>query len=97
MSRKVIYTDSADMTSTIFGTFDSNTTKVEQKFEVRIYNKKLENTDGDAIIIEGAADENVEKAYKAVSFMKSMSAGGDQLSGQTVDYIIGMVGDGSEE
>ena len=41
MSRKVIYTDSADMTSTIFGTFDSNTTKVEQKFEVRIYNKKI--------------------------------------------------------
>lgn len=96
MPRKVIYTDSAEMTATIFGTFDSNTTKVEQKFEVRIYNKKLENTDGDAIIIEGTVDNNVDKAYKAISFMKNMSAGGDQLSGQTVDYVIGMIGDGSE-
>ncbi len=96
MPRKVIYTDSAEMTATIFGTFDSNTTKVEQKFEVRIYNKKLENTDGDAIIIEGTDDHNVDKAYKAISFMKNMSAGGDQLSGQTVDYVIGMIGDGSE-
>ena len=96
MPRKVIYTDSAEMTATIFGTFDSNTTKVEQKFEVRIYNKKLENTDGDAIIIEGTVDHNVDKAYKAISFMKNMSAGGDQLSGQTVDYVIGMIGDGSE-
>lgn len=97
MSRKVIYTDSADMTATIFGTFDANLQKVEQKFEVRIYNKKLENTDGDAIIIEGANDDRVDKAYKAVEFMKNMSAGGDRLSEQTVDYIIGMVGDGSED
>ena len=96
MSRKVIYTDSAEMTATIFGAFDSNLQKVEQKFEVRIYNKKNESTDGDAIIIEGANDSSVEKAAKAVEFMKNMSAGGDRLSEQTVDYIIGMVIDGSE-
>ena len=97
MSRKVVYTNSADMTATIFGTFDANLQKVEQKFEVRIFNKKLENTDGDAIIIEGATDERVEKAARAVEFMKNMSAGGDRLSEQTVDYIIGMVSDGSED
>lgn len=97
MPRKVIYTDSADMTATIFGPFDSNLQKVEQRFEVRIYNKKLENTDGDVIIIEGTIEDNIEKARKAVEFMKNMSAGGDQLSEQTVDYIIGMVGDGSED
>lgn len=97
MARKVIYTNSADMTATIFGTFDTNLQKVEQKFEVRIFNRKLENTDGDAIIIEGTADDRVEKAARAVEFMKNMSAGGDRLSEQTVDYIIGMVGDGSED
>ncbi len=96
MARKVIYTDSAEMTATIFGTFDSNLQKVEQNFEVRIYNKKNENTDGDAVIVEGANDANVEKASKAVEFMKKMCAGGDRLSQQTVDYIIGMVSDGSE-
>ena len=97
MPRKVIYTDSTDMTATVFGTFDVNIQKVEQRFEVRIYNKKLENTDGDAVIIEGTTDDRVEKAYKAIEFMRNMSAGGDQLSEQTVDYIIGMVGDGSED
>ena len=97
MPRKVIYTDSVDMTSTVFGAFDANVQKIEQKFEVRIYNKKLENTDGDAVIIEGTQDDGVNKAYKALEFMRNMSAGGDQLSEQTVDYIIGMVADGSED
>lgn len=96
MSRKVIYTDSAEMTATIFGTFDMNLQKVEQKFEVRVYNKRNENTEGDAIIIEGANDSSVDKAYKAIEFMKNMSSGGDRLSEQTVDYIIGMVSDGGE-
>lgn len=97
MSRKVVYTNSADMTATIFGAFDANLQKVEQRFEVRIFNKKLENTEGDAVIIEGATDERVEKAARAVEFMKNMSAGGDRLSEQTVDYIINMVDDGSED
>ena len=97
MPRKVLYTDSAAMTATIFGTFDINLQKVEEKFEVRIYNNALEHTEGDAVIIEGTNAENVEKAYKAVEFMKNMCAGGDQLSDQTVDYIIGMVNDGSED
>ena len=96
MARKVIYTDSAEMTATIFGTFDSNLQKVEQSFGVRIFNKKNENTDGDAIIIEGANETDVDKASSAVDYMKKMSAGGDRLSEQTVDYIISMVSDGSE-
>ena len=97
MPRKVIYTDSSAMTGAVFGTFDANIQKIEQTFEVRIYNNALEHTEGDAVIIEGTREENVEKAYKAVEFMKNMSAGGDQLSEQTVDYIIGMVNDGSED
>lgn len=97
MPRKVLYTDSAAMTSTIFGTFDINLQKIEQKFEVRIYNNALEHADGDAVIIEGPRDDNVEKAYKAMEFLKNMCAGGDHLSGQTVDYIISMVSDGSED
>ena len=97
MPRKVIYTDSAAMTSTVFGTFDINLQKIEQKFEVRIYNNALEHTEGDAVIIEGPNDDNVEKAYKALEFLKNMCAGGDHLSAQTVDYIIGMVSDGSED
>ncbi len=97
MPRKVIYTDSAAMTAMIFGPFDINLQKVEQAFEVRVYNNALEHAEGDAVIIEGTVDANVEKAYRAVEFMKNMSAGGDSLSDQTVDYIIGMVNDGSED
>lgn len=97
MSRKVVYTDSHTMTATIFGTFDANLQKVEQTFEVRIYNNALQHTEGDAIIIEGAIEANVDKAGRALEFMKNMSAGGEQLSDQTVDYIIGMISDGSED
>ncbi len=97
MPRKVIYTNSSAMTATIFGPFDANLQKVEQTFEVRIYNNTLEHSEGDAVIIEGTLEANVDKAYKAVEFMKNMSAGGDRLSDQTVDYIIGMVNDGSED
>ncbi len=97
MPRKVIYTDSAAMTATIFGTFDINLQKIEQKFEVRIYNNALEHAEGDAVIIEGPVDDNVDKAHKAMEFLKNMCAGGDHLSAQTVDYIIGMVSDGSED
>ena len=97
MARKVIYTNSAAMTATIFGTFDINLQKVEEKFEVRIYNNALNHADGDAVIIEGLDSDNVDKAYKAVELMKNMCASGDQLSDQTVDYIISMVNDGSED
>lgn len=97
MPRKVIYTDSSDTTSMIFGPFDSNIEKLEARFEVRIFNKKQESTEGDAIIIEGVSDANVEKAYRAVEFMKTKFGGGEQLGEQTVDYIIGMVADGSED
>ncbi len=97
MPRKVIYTDSADTTAMLFGPFDANLNKLEQRFEVRIYNKKQESTEGDAVIIEGVSEAGVEKAYKAIEFLKNMVAGGDHLSEQTVDYIIGMVADGSED
>lgn len=97
MPRKVVYTDSSSMTLTIFGPFDTNLQKVERTFEVRIYNNALEHAEGDAVIIEGAVQENVDKAYKAVEFMKNMSVSGDRLSDQTVDYIIGMVNDGTDD
>ena len=74
MPRKVVYTDSSSMTLTIFGPFDTNLQKVERTFEVRIYNNALEHAEGDAVIIEGAVQENVDKAYKAVEFMKNMSS-----------------------
>ena len=97
MPRKVIYTDSSDTTAMIFGPFDCNIEKLEARFDVRIFNKKQESTEGDAVIIEGTSEANVEKAYRAVEFMKTKFGGGEQLGEQTVDYIIGMVADGSED
>ena len=97
MPRKVIYTDSSDTTAMIFGPFDCNIEKLEARFDVRIFNKKQAGTEGDAVIIEGTSEANVEKAYRAVEFMKTKFGGGEQLGEQTVDYIIGMVADGSED
>ena len=93
MPRKVIYTDSSDTTAMIFGPFDCNIEKLEARFDVRIFNKKQEDTEGDAVIIEGTSEANVEKAYRAVEFMKTKFGGGEQLGDkQTVDEI--QIGDG---
>ncbi|MBQ9428199.1 MAG: PhoH family protein [Clostridia bacterium] len=97
MAQKIIYTANAQITANLFGAFDSNIDRLEQVFSVRIYNQKQDGTAGDAVIIEGDDEGEVERAAKAVEMMKNMCDSGDALSTQSVDYIIAMVKEGSEK
>ena len=97
MAQKIIYTANAQITANLFGAFDSNIDRLEQVFSVRIYNQQQDGTAGDAAIIEGDDEGEVERAAKAVEMMKNMCDSGDALSTQSVDYIIAMVKEGSEK
>ena len=96
MAEKIIMTNSDESTSAIFGSFDSNIRKIEETFGVRVSNRNTTSTDGDAIIVSGE-QENVEKAAKALEYFKRMSGSGEAISDQSVDYVIGLVNDNSDE
>ena len=93
MSQKTIIVQDAEITKRIFGSFDRNTARLESEFSVRIYNRQDPSGIGDAILIEGA-DDNVAMAAEAVKYLKKIATLGEELSDQSVDYIIGMVSDG---
>ena len=93
MSQKTIIVQDAEITKRIFGSFDRNLSRLESEFSVRIYNRQDPSGIGDAILIEGA-DDNVARAFEAVKYLKKIATLGEELSDQSVDYIIGMVSDG---
>ncbi|MBQ7968294.1 MAG: PhoH family protein [Clostridia bacterium] len=96
MSEKVLLTDTFEQTSIIFGNFDTNVQMVENAFGVRITNRDTERTAGNAIVVSGE-QENVEKAYSALAYLKKMSVVDGSIGEQNVDYVINMVKDGKED
>jgi len=92
MIQKKIYTASAEITRRIFGSFDRNAGRLEEAFGIRIFNR-TEEGDGDCIILEGENDA-VARAADALSYLKKVASLGDEISDQSVDYVIGMVQDG---
>ena len=59
-------------------------------------NRNTDSTDGDAIVVTGEAD-NAEKAARTLEYLKHMSGAGELLSEQSVEYVIGLVKDNSDE
>ena len=55
MSQVVINVENNEITSRVFGCFDSNIKAIERAFEVRISNRRA--VDGDAIVIDGHEGE----------------------------------------
>ena len=96
MSEKIVMTNSNESTSAIFGMFDSNVKKIEDAFDVRVSNRNAESADGDAIVVKGEA-ESVDDAVRVLEYLKRMSGTGEALSEQSVDYVIGLVKDKTEE
>ncbi len=93
MSQKAIIVNDSEVTKRIFGMFDKNVSILENAFSVRIYNRTNSSSEGDAIVVDGS-DENVTKATEALKYLKKIASLGEELSEQSVEYIIGMVSDG---
>ncbi len=96
MAQKLLLMESDQTTAAIFGARDENIEKIETAFSVRIANRHPENSDGDALLIEGDR-EDAERAAKAIACLARMADAGGTLSEQSVDYVISMVADGAEE
>ena len=96
MAEKIVMTNSDESTAAIFGSFDSNIKKIEDAFDVRVSNRNAASSDGDAIVVSGDHD-GVDKASRTLEYLKRMSGSGESLSDQSVEYVIGLVKDDSDE
>ncbi len=97
MAEKVITTSSNDQTAAIFGASDANVRLLEERLQVTVRNTKGGDPEaGDAITISGG-EKDVGYAAAALEYLKRMTASGDAVNLQTVDYVIGMVRDGHGE
>ena len=94
MPEKIITTDSVDQTAKIFGELDANLERIESAFGVTIKARDGMSGAGNAVSISGDNLSCVEKAADALGYLKRMARLGDSLTPQSVDYVVGMVGDG---
>lgn len=97
MAQKLVWMDSDLSTASIFGTCDENVGRIEARFDVRISNRQAEGGTGDALLVEGEDQHNVERAACVIQYLGRMADAGGTLSAQSVDYVIAMVADGAEE
>jgi len=73
----------------VFGSFDENIRLIESQLSVSVVSRDNE------IKVSGEA-ENVMLAVKAIEGLLTLSARGERINAQTVQYIIGLVREGSE-
>ena len=92
MSEKIISTDSLEQTAHIFGAYDKNIRLVEKAFSVRVKNRDSLTAGGSSLVISG--DGDVHGAAKTVEYLKKLTKFEDELSEDTVSYVIGMMQNG---
>ena len=96
MTEKTLLTDTMEQTANIFGNFDMNTAMIEKAFGVTITNRESQTTAGDAIVVRGEDGEGVRCAFDVLEYLKGVAARGNEITGQTVEYIIGTVKGGEK-
>ena len=96
MNEKVLTTDTVEQTANIFGNFDMNVAMIEKAFGVSRTNRESQTTAGDSIAVRGEDSEGVHLAFSVLEYLKDMAARGNEITEQTVDYIIGTVRGGEK-
>ena len=96
MNEKTLLTDTMEQTANIFGNFDMNTAMIEKAFGVTITNRESQTTAGDAIVVRGEDGEGVRCAFDVLEYLKGVAARGNEITEQTVEYIIGTVKGGEK-
>ena len=96
MNERVLMTDTMEQTANIFGNFDMNVAMIEKAFGVTVTNRESQTTAGDAIVIRGEDGEGVNLAYDVLEYLKGVAARCNEITEQTVEYIIGTVRGGEK-
>lgn len=86
--------ETGDMTSKLFGSYDSHAKMIEEAFAVTLRNR--ENEEGNVILIEGEG-EGIHAAFDVLEYLKEIAARSEMLDEQSVRYVIGMVQSGHGE
>ena len=93
MTEKIINTDSMEMTSAIFGSYDTNIRLIENHFGVTVTNRDGDGA-GCAIAVRGEDADAVSFACETLRYLKKMAAANGAVTEQNVDYFMTMVEDG---
>ena len=94
MTQMIVKCETSELTSRIFGSFDSNVNAVEKAFGVKIQNRSAES--GDAILISGE-DENARLAARVIEYLKGVATINETIEEQSVRYVIDMVKGGEAD
>lgn len=93
MNQRIVKVDTPETTAIIFGSYDVNTRIIEDAFHVTLRNRSGEDG-SDAILVSGEDMEAVNAATKAVEYLKNMTRYNQNLSEQSVRYVVDMIADG---
>ena len=96
MPQKKIRTSSSEVTARLFGSYDRNVSRLESEFGVRISNVQNQNDDGDSIVIDGE-EQGVSLAADALTYLRKIVTFGEEITDQSLDYVVGMVREGRLE
>ena len=94
MAQKIVKSETSELTSRLFGSFDANVKAIENSFGVDIQNRSAES--GDAILINGEED-NVNNAAKVIEYLKGVARINESIEEQSVRYVIDMVRGGDAD
>lgn len=93
MNQRIVKIASPALTAAILGAFDVNTRIIENRFSVTLHNRSGEDG-SDAIVVSGESMEMVNRAAAAVEYLRDMAAHTDELTEQSVRYVVDSIADG---
>ena len=94
--KKTLSVPSADVTSRMFGAFDTNIRLIERAFGVVVRNRGTSGDGADTLTVEGDTPQAVEQAVQALETVRSAAEQGESVPEQSVRYIISMVSAGEK-
>ncbi len=89
-TEQIISIERMEQVISLFGSFDENILKIEKYYGVSV------TSHGSNIKVKGEP-EQVLNAVSAINGLLALINNGEQLSDQSVDYVISLVGDGENE
>lgn len=96
MIQKTIRVDTAGTVAAVFGPYDVNVREIERVFPVSVHHR--ETQDGyDCILLSGEDEKAVADAAVAVSYLCDMARVSEEVSEQSVRYVLDMVASGRAE
>ncbi len=90
ITEEIISIERMEQIVTLFGSFDENILKIEKHYSVSV------TSHGSYIRIKGEP-EQVSGAVRAVNGLLALINNGEQLTDQSIDYVISLVSDGEED